>query len=142
MEAAVTFAPRVGPHRLTFNPRVVLECKDDHVVWRADPVHLFVDTRLPIQIAAIMKGPVKPSVCCLSGSIDVQNVTPCSPTSQTLIQGAYVWEVHATATGDPINDAADFVTVTITGYAPRAHREATHYLTAVQLMSLSQQTCE
>lgn len=131
MEAAVTFAPRVGPHRLTFNPKVLLECRSDHVVWRADPVHLFVDTRVPIRIAAMMKGPVKPSVCCLTGSIDVQNVTPNTPTSQTLIQGPYVWEVHATA----IN--SDTITVTITGYAPRAHCDTTHYLAAVNLMSLS-----
>ncbi len=119
-------------------------------MWRADPVHLFVDTRLPIRISAMMKGPVAPSVCCLKGCIDVQNVTPNSPTSQTLIQGPYVWEVHATATSsDPLALTPEAVTVTITGYAPRAHCDPTHYyLAAVQLMSLShppvpnQQTCQ
>lgn len=136
MEAAITYSPRVGPSRLTFNPRVVLECHSDHVVWHADPVHLFVDTRLPVRISAIMKGPVEPSVCCLTGAIDVHGVTPHSPASQTLIQGAYVWHVHATAMG-PGALKSEAVTITITGYAPRANRDHSHYLAAVQLMSLS-----
>lgn len=133
MEVALTFAPRVGPRRLTFTPRITLECHSDHVVWRADPVHFFLDTRVPIRIQAAVRGPVPPTVCCLTGDIDVAGVTPHTPASQTLVQDLYVWHVHATSRG------SDCVTVTLTAYAPRSQRDTTAYVAATQLLALSQQ---
>lgn len=140
MFAQVTYTSSVGPLRLTHNPVVTPQCHRDYVVWRAEPLHLFVDMRMPIRVSATVKSPECPNTCWLAGNINMAGTPLKKPFTQTLIQGRYVWAVTSTRSG------AECVTINITGYTPldRPAREDTtpytDYDAAIQLVSMAQTT--